>query len=68
MYCNIKPSGNALTHLRDLFCDIVGPVFDLWCYDSCLGRWRRMSLFISALREVECNQRDLLDGAVLMDV
>lgn len=27
-----------------------------------------MRLFFSPLREVECNQRDLVDGAVLVDV
>ena len=27
-----------------------------------------MSLFICPLREVECNQRDLVDGAILVDV
>lgn len=57
-----------LTHLCDFFCDIVSPVFDLWCYDGCLWCWRRMSLLFSPLREVECNQRDLADGAILVDV
>lgn len=27
-----------------------------------------MSLLFSPLREVECNQRDLADGAILVDV
>lgn len=27
-----------------------------------------MSLLISCLREGECNQRDLVDGAILIDV
>lgn len=56
------------THLCDFFRDIVSSVFDLWCYNGFLGCWRRMSLFISPLREVECNQRDLVDGAILVDV
>lgn len=57
-----------LTHLCDFFCDIVSSFFDLWCYDGCLGCWWRVSFLISPLREVECNQRDLADGAILVDV
>lgn len=52
---------SILTHLRDFFRDIVSSVFDLWCYDGCLGCWRRMSLLVSPLSEIECNQRDLID-------
>lgn len=55
-------------HLRDLLGDIVSPIFDLWRYDGRLRCRRRVRLFFSRLREVECNQRDLVDGAVLVDV
>lgn len=55
-------------HLCDLLGDIVSPVFDLWSYDGCLRcRWR-VRLFFSPLGEVECNQWDLVDGGVLVDV
>lgn len=57
-----------MTYLRDFFRDIVRPVFDLRGYDGFFGRRRRMSLLVGPLREVECNQRDLVNGAVLVDV
>lgn len=68
MILQYQTKWNFQTHLCDFFCDIVSSVFDLWRYDGCLGCWRRMSLLISPLREVECNQRDLVDGAILVDV
>lgn len=46
----------------------MSSIFDLRGYDGRLGRRRRVRLFFSPLREVECNQRDLVDGAVLVDV
>lgn len=55
-------------HLCDLFRDIVSPIFHLWRYDGRLRCRRRVRLFFSPLGEVECNQRDLVDGAVLVDV
>lgn len=43
-------------------------LFDLWGDDGFLRcRWR-VRLFVGALGEVECNQWDLVDGAVLVDV
>lgn len=63
-----KKNSNFPTHLCDFFGDVVSSVFDLWCDDGLLRCRRRVSLFISPLREVECNQRDLVDGAVLVDV
>lgn len=59
---------NFMTYLRDFFRDIVRSVFNLWCYDGFLRRWRGMSLLVGPLREVECNQWDLVNGAVLVDV
>lgn len=55
-------------HLCDLLGDIVSPIFDFWRNDGRLGCRRRVRLLFSPLREVECNQRDLVDGAVLVDV
>lgn len=54
-YSNAKQQQGFLTHLCDFFSDIVGSVFDLRCYDGCLGCWRRVSFLISPLSEVECN-------------
>lgn len=59
---------NFWTHLCDLFCDIVRSVFDLWGYNGLLRCLRRMSLFISHLGEVECNQWNLTDSAIFVDV
>lgn len=64
----ISEKQNIVTDLCDFLCDIVSSVFDLRCYDCFLRCWWRMSLLLSRLREVESNQRDLVDGAVLVDV
>lgn len=68
IYSNAKQHQAFFTHLCDFFSDIVGSVFDLRCYDGCLGCWWRVSFLISPLSEVECNQRDLVDGAILVDI
>lgn len=57
-----------LTHLCDFLSDIVSSVFDFWCNDGRLRcRWG-MRLLISCLCEVERDKRDLVEGAVLVDV
>lgn len=63
----ITSSKNVLTHLRDFFGDVVRSVLHLWCDDGFLRCGWGVSLLFSPL-EVECNKRDLVDGAVLVDV
>lgn len=58
-----------MSYLCDLVSDIVRAVFDLWSNDRLLRRWWGGTLFlIIRLREVECNEGDLVDGAVLVEV
>lgn len=58
-----------ISHLRDFVCDVVRPVFDFRCNDGLLWRRRgRALLFVVDLREVEGDQWDFVDGAVLVEV
>lgn len=57
------------TYLRDLVGDIVRAVFDLWSDDGFLrGRRGGALLLIVGLWEVERDEGDLVDGAVLIEV
>ena len=56
-------------YLRDLVCDVVRAVLDLRGDDGFLGGRRRGALLlVVGLGEVERDERDLVDGAVLIDV
>lgn len=56
-------------YLRDLVRDIVSAVFDFWGDDGFLrGRRRRAFLVIVDLGEVERDEGDFVDGAVLVEV
>lgn len=57
------------TYLRDLVCDVVRAVFDFRSNDGFLRGWRGGALLlIVGLREVERDEGDLVDGAVLVEV
>lgn len=57
------------TYLRDLVCDVVRAVFDFWSNDGFLRGWRGGALLlIVGLREVERDEGDLVNGAVLVEV
>ena len=59
----------SFSHLCDLLCDVVCPVFDLGGDDGLLGGGRRGHLLvIVGLGEVECDERDFIDGAVLVQI
>lgn len=59
---------HSLTHLCDFFRDVVSSVLDFGRNDGRLRRRRRVSFLLARLGEVEGNQRDFVDGAVLVDV
>lgn len=46
----------------------MSSVLDFGRDDGRLGRWRRVSFLLTGLREVEGNQWEPVDGAVLVDV
>ncbi len=57
------------SYLRDLVSDVVCSVFDLWGDDGFLrGRRGRALFLIVGLGEVERDEGDLVDGAVLVEV
>lgn len=57
------------TYLRDLVGDVVRAVFDFGGDDGFLrGRRGRALLLVVGFREVERDERDLVDGAVLVEV
>lgn len=57
------------TYLRDLVGDVVRAVLDLWSDDGFLGGRRGGALLlVVGLGEVERDERDLVDGAVLVEV
>lgn len=59
----------TLPHLCDLLCDVVCPIFDLGCDDGFLrGMWRGRPLVVVGLGEVQGDERNLVDGAVLCEV
>lgn len=59
----------SATHLCDFIRDVVCAVFDLGGDDGFLRGWRRGALpLIVGLREVEGDQGNLVDGAVLIEV
>lgn len=67
--CNpLKCTTPAVTDLRDLLRDVVRSVFDLGRDDGFLRGGRRGGLLLVGLGEVERDQRDLVDGAVLVQV
>lgn len=58
-----------LSHLGNFIRDVVRPVFDFRRDDGLLrGRRGGALLVVVDLREVECDERDLVDGAVLVEV
>lgn len=57
------------TYLRDLVGDVVRAVFDFGGDDGFLrGRRGGALLLVVGFREVERDERDLVDGAVLVEV
>lgn len=57
------------TYLCDLVGDVVRAVLDLWSDDGFLGGRRGGALLlVVGLGEVERDERDLVDGAVLVEV
>lgn len=57
------------TYLRDLVGDVVRTIFDLWSDDGFLGGRRGGALLlVVGLGEVERDEGDLVDGAVLVEV
>lgn len=65
----VESLAELASYLRDFVGDIVRAVLDLWSDDGFL-RWRRGGalLLIVGLGEVECDEGDLVDGAVLVEV
>lgn len=66
--CSLTSKWDFFTHLCDFLSDVVGSVFDFRRYDGRLRRRRGVSLLLSRLGEVESDQRDLVDGAIFVDV